>query len=816
MNIAHNGISNLILLQGVSCVNSSFCVVVTSDTTSANGQVITYDGSTWSSPSDIDPSYGLTAVSCPAVSFCAATDVGGNVLIYNGSTWSPSLIDAPNYLNSVSCPTTSFCAAVDGSGNAITFTVNGTVVSNTTVNSLDSTAGFNSISCTSSSFCEAVGRAFNGSFTGVSWTYTDLGGWKVSSSTDITNSGGVNSVSCDSSSFCVAVDGTDALTYDGKMWSAPTTFDSGGGLASVSCANPSSCGAVDNADNGYAYNGTSWSVAPRVLTQLGNQLVSISCPSEAFCVAVDNEGLGAIYTGPSVQVKIAPSPLPATSGSVSYKVTVSGPGATPTGSVQVTDDQGGSCSIATLDSSGSGSCSLSESASLGPYNVTASYSGDSNNPPEAAVIAVSASVSAGGTAGTGSNQVTATATGGANGVDTLTESQYGSDPVGNLNDGSNYFDVAGSIGNTFTSAVVQDCGSVTPSTAFEWWDPTANGGSGGWSPIVGHPGPTYSMGPPGCWSFTLDASSSPTVHQLIGTVFAAVGLPPGAPTAVRSTSGSTTGTTGPLAVTFSAPASNGGSAISGYTAACTSSNGGVTETGSLSGATAAPITVAAVTTAKTYRCTVTATNGNGNGAASAPSGPVVLGSPATPTGVKALSGSTTTSTGTLTVIYALGATNGSAVVSETTTCRSSNGGATKAATHSGVAAPITVSGVTTAKSYNCTVAATNARGMGLASAPSLSVVVGSPSPPTGVTATHVASGQIKVAFHPGNNNGATISGYTAKCTSTNGGAAGSKAGAASPITVTGLTTGKSYTCMVTAKNPRGTGLASSPSGAATA
>ena len=91
------------------------------------------------------------------------------------------------------------------------------------------------------------------------------------------------------------------------------------------------------------------------------------------------------------------------------------------------------------------------------------------------------------------------------------------------------------------------------------------------------------------------------------------------------------------------------------------------------------------------------------------------------------------------------------------------------------------------------------------------MIVGSPQPPTGVSAVKVASGQLRVTFTAGANNGAAITGYTATCTSSNGGVTGTQSGAASPITVTGLTTAKTYTCTVIATNARGTGLASTPS-----
>ena len=85
---------------------------------------------------------------------------------------------------------------------------------------------------------------------------------------------------------------------------------------------------------------------------------------------------------------------------------------------------------------------------------------------------------------------------------------------------------------------------------------------------------------------------------------------PGAPTAVSAIAGNSQAT-----VTFTAPASNGGAAITSYTV--TSSPGGLTGTGS-----ASPITVTGLTNGTSYTFTVAATNGAGTGAASAASNSV--------------------------------------------------------------------------------------------------------------------------------------------------------------------------------------------------
>ncbi|HTD50325.1 MAG TPA: fibronectin type III domain-containing protein, partial [Acidimicrobiia bacterium] len=262
-----------------------------------------------------------------------------------------------------------------------------------------------------------------------------------------------------------------------------------------------------------------------------------------------------------------------------------------------------------------------------------------------------------------------------------------------------------------------------------------------------------------------------------------------------------------LMVTSNTPASNGSTILS-YTANCsTTAIGGAAGSATLTAATDAAITVTGLTDGDSYTCTVTATNGVGPSPASPAS------ASATPIGKPAAPAQPTVTQGNqlLVVTYTAPANNGSQITSYTAVCTSTNGGALGTGTYNtldGTASPINVASVTSGKSYTCHVRATNGVGASpdsLESSPPVTVggVPGAPSLPT------LASGnaQIAVSFVAGAPNGAPVTGNTATCTSTNGGAAGSASGV-SPITVTGLTNGANYNCSVVTTNIVGPGPAS--------
>lgn len=124
----------------------------------------------------------------------------------------------------------------------------------------------------------------------------------------------------------------------------------------------------------------------------------------------------------------------------------------------------------------------------------------------------------------------------------------------------------------------------------------------------------------------------------------------------------------------------------------------------------------------------------------------------------------------------------------------------------------TLSGIpTTSGNFTFTVSATDAQNFTSQQGFTLHVAAVAPGAPVIGTATG-GDQQATVSFTaPASTGGASISGYTV--TSNPGGFTAS--GPASPLVVTGLTNGTSYTFTVTATNTAGTGAASSPSNAVT-
>ncbi len=364
------------------------------------------------------------------------------------------------------------------------------------------------------------------------------------------------------------------------------------------------------------------------------------------------------------------------------------------------------------------------------------------------------------------------------------------------------------------------------------WTPTSANGSPvlSWTVVayLEAPGPPVVVAsvtvPPAPTSATVHGLTNGSIYLLVvhGTNAAGDGaggpannlvIPygvPAAPANVVATSGNAQAT-----VSWSAPAVDGGPGVTG--SIVTPYIAGVAQpaqTFSLNGITQ---TITGLTNGVIYTFKVAAINPRGTGPQSMATAPIKVGTPVAPTATQVSSLVTTAATGSLRVSYVAPANAGSPITRFTATCVSSNGGATKTGVHVGsTAVAIIVSGVATKKSYTCTVRASNARGVGAPSIAPLAVIVGAPAAPTAVHAVRVAAGSLTVTFTPGANNGAAVTTFTATCTPVDTGVTKSRASTAHVITVSGLTSGAAYRCVVKATNSRGTGHPSAASPVVTA
>lgn len=268
---------------------------------------------------------------------------------------------------------------------------------------------------------------------------------------------------------------------------------------------------------------------------------------------------------------------------------------------------------------------------------------------------------------------------------------------------------------------------------------------------------------------------------------AAAAAPPGPPTAAAATPGD-----GQAAVTWKAPADNGGEPVSTYTV--TSTPGAQSCTTSTLGCT-----VAGLTNGTSYTFTVTAANSAGPGPASAPSAPVTPRTvPGAPTGVTGTAGDAR-----VVVAWRAPASNGGDAISLYVATASPGGATCRTRT----ALSCTVTGLTNGQAYTFTVTAANAAGTGSASAASDPVTPKSaPGAPTGLTGTPGNASVTLTWTAPASTGGTPITRYRVVA------APGGRACSVTTLTcqIRGLTNGQSYTFRVRATNSVGTGAYSAP------
>lgn len=335
--------------ESLSCTSASFCAAASTD-----GNLLTYNGKSWSAPVAVDSNLGegITKVSCGSASFCmAATESEtrteppfSEVTTWNGATWSaPSEPPVETDVGfGLSCPSTSFCMLVGGTESAI---YNGSSWSKPIeVEPEEGAYGIYSgyqiyletVSCTSSSYCVAVGEGQSGplgaAFTLAAYVYN---GTTWSSPPEFVYSLDAPNpvVSCPSAGFC-ALTGQQYEAQTGSVltnnsvgtqfWEPPEPpypeeYPVVAG-PTVSCATASFCVLAGASSNNINANGNAsiysgglnWSTATTI--DEGSPIAAISCPSITFCMAIDYLGRTMVYSGNSPNPPPSSTSPPAISG----------------------------------------------------------------------------------------------------------------------------------------------------------------------------------------------------------------------------------------------------------------------------------------------------------------------------------------------------------------------------------------------------------------------------------------------------------------------------------------------------------------------
>ena len=314
------------------------------------------------------------------------------------------------------------------------------------------------------------------------------------------------------------------------------------------------------------------------------------------------------------------------------------------------------------------------------------------------------------------------------------------------------------------------------------------------------------------YTFTVTATNAAGTGSASSASSAAVpATTPGAPTTVLGTAGNTQ-----VALTWTAPGSTGGAAISGYKVEYSSNSGSSWSTAtSNTGSATASYTVTGLTNLSTYIFKVSAINGAGTGSASSNSSSIIPGAQAPTISSQPTGATKTVGQGITFSVTASVTDNGT--ISYQWKKDGSNVGTNSSS--------YTISSISSGDAGTYTVVVSNSKNSTINSTTSSSAtltIVGAPSAPQNVAFSNVgvSAGSLKLTWDtPSSDGGSAITAYEYRY-SLNAEESWSAWTSPSPsdtrtVTITGLSNQKSYKAQVRAKNAYGTSAATATSAAVT-
>jgi len=356
--------------------------------------------------------------------------------------------------------------------------------------------------------------------------------------------------------------------------------------------------------------------------------------------------------------------------------------------------------------------------------------------------------------------------------------------------------------------------SIAPSSgtlAVSFAPPASNGGSaitnyqystnGGTTWVTRSPAATTSPLPitsltnGSTYSIKLRAINSVGVGESSSTTIATACTSPSAPAISSINRGNTI-----LGVNFTAPVTTGGCPVVNYQY---STNGGATWITRSPVATTTPLTITGLTNGTSYWVRLRGVNAAGAGIASA----AVNRSPTTTVPESPAISSVVPSNGALTVNFTAPTDNGGATI--TNYSYSTNGGTTWITrAPASAASPITISGLTNGVQYTIAIRAVNSVGNGVSSAPVVATPATTPGAPT-ISSASPNYEALSVSFSaPTSTGDLPISNYQYSLDGGTTWITRAPASAASPLSLSSLTSGGSYTIRLRAVNSLGFGAPS--------